>query len=54
MRFPPPQEGIEYLKAEGKIALLEAQGLMEPEASKPDLQRDSTMAVTAKVTPNLF
>jgi len=43
------QEGIDYLKSEGKTKLLERQGLAEPEASKPGLQRDSTMAVTAKV-----
>ena len=44
------QEGIDYLKSEGKTKLLEYQGLAEPEASKPGLPRDNTMAVTAKVT----
>ena len=43
------QEGIALLKAAGKDTLLEMQGLKEPEADKPSINRDSTMQVTAKV-----
>lgn len=38
------------LKAAGKDTLLEMQGLKEPEADKPAVNRESTMEVTAKVS----
>jgi hypothetical protein len=45
------QEGIDFLKAEGKQKLFEFQGLAPPaEASKPAVPWDTTMAVTAKVS----
>ena len=45
------QEGIDYLKSQGKDTLLEMQGLAEPEASgsKPSLPHVGTMEATAKV-----
>lgn len=47
------QEGIEYLESSGKDKLLEMQGLKDPAPEKPSVQRDGTMAVTAKVRVQL-